>query len=163
MTKGFSLIELMITLMVLAIILGFGAPLLSDYTANQRIKDVSRLLQTDLNYAREQAVVRRVSVSVTPVAGGWNNGWSITDTNINEVLKQRDAINANVNLTLGSNSSSNVIFDAQGWANSFSIDVNNANNATNGCVGNRARNLRVSTTGLLTVTSDIACLTNTGS
>lgn len=155
MTKGFSLIELMITLMVLAIILGFGAPLLSGYTANQRIKDIARLLQTDLHYAREQAVVRRVSVSVTPAAGGWNNGWSITDTNIAEVLKQREGINNNVNLTAAPNTG--VTFNAQGWANAaFNVEINNANNSANGCVGNRARRLTVSRTGLLT-TVPIAC------
>lgn len=158
MIKGFSLIELMVTLMVLAIILAFGAPMLSGYTANQRIKDISVLLQSDLNYAREQAVLRRVSVSVTPATGGWNNGWTIRDTNISGisgVLKRRDGINNNVNLTASPNAG--VTFNGQGWATTaFNIQVNNASTATNGCVGNRARGLSISTTGLLTV-SPIAC------
>lgn len=140
--------------MVLAIILAFGAPLLSGYTANQRIKDISRLLQTDLNYAREQAVVRRVSVSVTPATGGWDNGWTVRDTINNEDLKLREGINDKVSLTAPI---SGVTFNAQGWASAgFNAQINNANNVENGCVGNRARSLTVSTVGLLTITP-IAC------
>lgn len=153
MTKGFSLLELMITMVILAIALAVGAPILSGYTANQRIKNVSQLLIMDINYARDRAVTNRTNISISPrSANNWANGWQIRNA-ANTVLKLRDPLNSNVGLVAPA---AGVTFNAQGWVtggaaqfsirNSAAADQNNS-----GCVGDRGRIISLSATGQLNV------------
>lgn len=149
MAKGFTLLELMVSLLILAIALAVGAPLLAGYTQNQSVKNTAQLLNMDFNYAREQAVLRRANVVVTAVQNDWNNGWTITDTTNNTLLKQRDDINA----TITSNRAS-VTYNAQGWvtgATTMSIDNSNAN-AT--CADRKRRNISISAVGQLTLSRE---------
>lgn len=154
MTKGFTLLELMISLLVLAIALAVGAPLLSGYTQNQSIKNTAQLLNMDFSYAREQAVLRRANIEVRAATGGWNDGWTITDTtNNNTLLKQRDAINSNASI---SSNRASVAFNAQGWvsaATTLSVDTSDANSA---CVDRREREISISATGQLSL-SRVRC------
>jgi len=77
---GVTLIELMVTLAVLAIVLGIGIPSFVDFVKNSRLFTVSSEIQTVLGYARSEAVTRRLPVSVCPSAngsacgGGWQAG-----------------------------------------------------------------------------------------
>ncbi|MDO9635827.1 MAG: prepilin-type N-terminal cleavage/methylation domain-containing protein, partial [Thiobacillus sp.] len=53
---GFTLIELMVTLSVLAILLTIGIPSLQMFIQNSRLQSQSASLMGDLNYARAEAV-----------------------------------------------------------------------------------------------------------
>ncbi len=161
-TKGFSLIELLIVIIILALIVSVGASLLAGYSANQRVKNTAQLLQMDISYARQQAVSRRASIrlaavtvstgsgAATVTSTSWNNGWQITDTsNGNQVLKIRDPINRKVGIT-GVNS---ITFNAQGWTGSAStLNINNRT-AGDGCVGNRAKRISISSAGQITISN----------
>jgi type IV fimbrial biogenesis protein FimT len=82
--KGFTLIELMVTIAVLAILIAIGYPSFSDAMRNNRIITQTNELVTALNIARAEAAKRGISVSVCSTnaaqsacggAADWSNGW----------------------------------------------------------------------------------------
>ena len=75
--RGFTLIELMVTLVVLALLLGVAVPGLQTLVAAQRMRAVSYDLVTHLMLARSEALKRGTEVQVVPAAGGWERGWSV--------------------------------------------------------------------------------------
>ena len=57
--SGFTLIELMVTITVLAIIVGIAAPSISTQLANQRVKSTTSTIANALKEAKVESVVRR--------------------------------------------------------------------------------------------------------
>lgn len=62
---GFTLIELMVTIAVLAIIVSIAAPNVSTQLANQRVKATTATLVNALKEARAESLIRRREVEVT--------------------------------------------------------------------------------------------------
>ncbi len=63
-SSGFTLIELMVTIAVLAIILGIAAPSISTQLANQRVKSTTSTLSNALKEAKVESILRRQNVTV---------------------------------------------------------------------------------------------------
>jgi len=62
---GFTMVELMSVVAIVAILLALVAPSFSNYIARKRLEGVFTELVTDIQYARSEAVQRNVSVRVT--------------------------------------------------------------------------------------------------
>lgn len=62
--SGFTLIELMVTIAVLAIIVGIAAPNISNQLANQRVKSTTTTLANALKEAKIESVLRRQNMTV---------------------------------------------------------------------------------------------------
>ena len=77
--RGFTLIEMMVTIAVAAILLAVVVPSFRTFTLSQRVKSGSFDLYSTLMLARSEAVKRRATVTVAASAADWNNGWTISD------------------------------------------------------------------------------------
>lgn len=62
--EGFTLIELMVTIAVLAIIVSIAAPNISTQLANQRVKATTATLVNALKEAKAESVIRRQNINV---------------------------------------------------------------------------------------------------
>ncbi|WP_010195819.1 Tfp pilus assembly protein FimT/FimU [Psychrobacter sp. PAMC 21119] len=77
-SSGFTLIELMVTIAVLAIIIGIAAPSISTQLANQRVKSTTATIANALKEAKVESIVRRQNVTVV-----------YTDTSTPKTIKLR--------------------------------------------------------------------------
>ena len=73
-SSGFTLIELMVTIAVLAIIVGIAAPSISTQLANQRVKSTTATLANALKEAKAESIIRRQSITFTYNNNGTNAG-----------------------------------------------------------------------------------------
>ena len=64
-SSGFTLIELMVTIAVLAIIVSIAAPSISTQLANQRVKSTAINIESALKEAKAESIIRRQNVTVT--------------------------------------------------------------------------------------------------
>lgn len=78
-SRGFTLIELMVVVLVLGVLAVLAGPSMSNLIASQRLRSASSSLQLALVQARSEAIKRNTSVTLSPAAGGWSAGWSILD------------------------------------------------------------------------------------
>ena len=75
---GFTLVESMVTALVLAILTAAAGPSFRDFIVGQRVKTTTFDLFADLVYARNEAVKTNSEVVLTKANGAWKNGWTIT-------------------------------------------------------------------------------------
>jgi type IV fimbrial biogenesis protein FimT len=92
-TRGFTIIELMITLAIAAILITLAAPSFKSFILDQRVRTASFEVLSTLNFARSEAIKRNANVTVTPAAGGWSNGWTVADGG-GTTLKTQSALNS---------------------------------------------------------------------
>lgn len=93
-TKGFTLIELMITISVAAILIAVAVPGFGSLLSNNRISSSVSAFNQTLNLARSEAVRRGTVVSVcrsndqtTCTNTPWDRGWLVwADPNNNRIL-----------------------------------------------------------------------------
>ncbi len=85
---GFTLIELMVTVLVGGLLLAIGVPAFHNFVLNDRDIGQANSLVASFNYARDEAVKRNIAggVTVCPSLNGtscsgnaWAGGWIVTD------------------------------------------------------------------------------------
>ena len=75
--RGFTLVELIIAMSVLAILISLAVPMYNTMVANNRARAAAYSLVSSLTFARDEAVKRNAAVSVLPFATGWQTGWEV--------------------------------------------------------------------------------------
>jgi type IV fimbrial biogenesis protein FimT len=82
---GFSLIELMVAVSVLAMLLAIGVPTFQNAALGSRLTASANNLVASIQLARSEAIKRNVTVTVCASAdgaacgGGWEQGWIVLD------------------------------------------------------------------------------------
>ena len=95
-SRGFTLVEMMVTVVVMVVLLGVAVPSFRQMIANQRVKTASFDLYSALSYARSEAIKRNATVTVRAgesVDGAWSTGWRIEDATSN-LLRSWGAISS---------------------------------------------------------------------
>lgn len=97
--RGFTIIELMVVVSLLAIVLSLAIPSMRNFTIGQSAKTTAFSLIGAAVYARSEAIKRNADVVVTANGGNWQNGWSISTSAGGVVLSQQEAVPSGVAIT----------------------------------------------------------------
>ncbi len=89
-SSGFTLVELMITVAVIAILIGIGFPSFSASLRSNRVATHANEMIATVSLARTEAIKSNIAAGICPSANGttcggtWNGGWLVfVDTNNN--------------------------------------------------------------------------------
>lgn len=153
-SRAFTLIELMVTISVLAVVIALAAPSFSTILRENRLAALSTELQGAMQLARSEAVKRRENIRVcrsnagqTACTNGTNwaaTGWLIVRPNGN-VLKVWDAIQGTV--VTGPNTG--ITFRSNGMSSSAATQ--NWSVTSSSCSGDQKRTISVNITGSATL------------
>ena len=92
--QGVTLIELMVTLTIAAIIMGFAVPSFNETIRSSRLTAYANDWVSTLNFARSEAIKRSVPVSVRRKGANsqaWEEGWDVfVDINGNGAFDDND-------------------------------------------------------------------------
>lgn len=117
---GFTLIELMVAVAVLAVIVSLASPSFRTLLEAQRMRSAAFDLMADITLARSEALKR--GETSTPVTltrdasnstGRWDSGWSVTAGA--EVLSRKNPVGSGVTI----NGPATVTFDRNGRASNL--------------------------------------------
>ena len=100
--RGFTVIELMIVLIVLAILATLAGPSFRDFIIVQRIKTTAFDLFADLTYARSEAIRTNSEVIIAKASSTWSDGWTITwvdSGGITRTLRSRAPLDGTMTIT----------------------------------------------------------------
>ena len=61
---GFTMVELLITVVILAVLAAIAVPSMREFIARQRVESIAKELATDLRYLRTEAIQRRRDVQI---------------------------------------------------------------------------------------------------
>ncbi len=75
--NGFTLVEMVVAVAIVAILLAVGAPAMRDLVHGQRVRAAASGLYADLTYARAEAIKRNAQVQVVRDTAAWSSGWSV--------------------------------------------------------------------------------------
>ncbi|MDF0532760.1 GspH/FimT family pseudopilin [Shewanella yunxiaonensis] len=138
--RGFTLVELMVTIAVAAILLSVGVPSLKSLYDGYRVKsEISRIEQT-LAFARNQAISYGMGVSVAKNGANWSDGLRVFVTSSDKTLKVVDGFSSHDVVT-----GADVTFQADGLS-SGEATFTYCNNSSD-CKG-----VKVSSSGMIRYT-----------
>jgi len=168
--QGFTLVELVVTLAVAAIVMAAAVPSFQNFIQNNRITAQANELVTALNLARSEAIKRGVPVRVCTsvngtgcaAAGGWQQGWIVfsdidglgtPDTGTGQCLATEDCLLRVVNGPLDGNATVTapslfLVYQASGMVSAALTFTHTIPQ----CTGDQARTISVSATGRASVT-----------
>jgi type IV fimbrial biogenesis protein FimT len=160
---GFTLIEVLITLSISAILLAYAVPSFRGMIENNRIASMSNDFTSYIQLARSESLRRGLPVSIcssnnsTQTACGsnttWNKGWIVFVDSNDDGAMASAADRIKIGPTLGTNrtittSSGVMTFTASGF-------VSRGNTtyllSSSGCTANNAKTLTLSTTGRISI------------
>ena len=96
---GFTLVEIMVTLGVAAILLSFGVPRFQGIILSNRLSTNTNLMIGSLNLARSEAIKRGMQINVIKTGTAWKDGWVIEEDVSKKVLRTVAALNGSMELT----------------------------------------------------------------
>ncbi len=136
--KGFTLIELMVTIALMAIMLGIAAPSFVSFKRNSELTSIANNFLAALNAARTEAMKRNMFAMVMPANNdsNWSKGWTVfVDVNDNGrfdgadiLILQQEAPPPYITLTGNNSTAANpsyVRYDGSGFSRPMNSDLPN--------------------------------------
>lgn len=149
--RGFTLVELMVTLAVAAVLIAIAAPSFNEVTTGSKLRSQAQDLAAGALLARSEAIKRNQEVTLcsssdgTTCSGTWSNGWVVRTTG-GDVLHAHAAA---ANGYLITSTLSAIVFQPSGWsASSATLTVCRSSPS----VGSQERVVSISGTGMAKVT-----------
>lgn len=119
---GFTLVELLVTIALVAILLALAAPSFSDAALSSRLAANANRLAASATLARSEAIKRNAIITVcisvngttcaTPTTGGWEQGWIVLSGTT--VLLYEQAAPTGLKITVLPVSATSLSFQATG-------------------------------------------------
>ncbi len=156
---GFTIIELMIAVALIAIVAAIATPSFSFMITNNRMASEVNQFVGSLHFTRSEAIKRgenvRVCTSVDGASGDasndWTNGWIVIVDSSSTVLKVYPALRGGDTLIGDGNTGDAIRFNANGFATGFNgtVKMCESNNDLN-----NARGVIVAATGRIRLAQD---------
>ncbi|NQZ32411.1 MAG: type II transport protein GspH [Oceanospirillaceae bacterium] len=109
---GFSLIELMISLVILGLLIGIALPNFNRFIAQRRVSSIQQNLIDTLSLARSEAVTRGERVVVCAIPAGqvacaavsttntdWSGGWIVFVESTNFIIRNKRQMQPNIGIS----------------------------------------------------------------
>jgi type IV fimbrial biogenesis protein FimT len=118
LASGVTLVELLVSLVLVVILLMIAIPSYQSITTSSRMTSEINGLVTHLQFARSEAVKRGESVTVTSNNGiNWEGGWTVivNDPTVINPVKQQAAFQGTDTLTSTANAFGAIAYDRNGF------------------------------------------------
>ena len=110
--RGFTAVEGMIVVAILAILAAFAAPAMNGMIRAQKVRTIAYDLFADLTFTRSEAISRGRNIMLLSNGGAnWISGWTIRDLTTGEVVRQQGPRASGVNFTANQ---VGIVFDRTG-------------------------------------------------
>ncbi len=165
--SGFTLLELVIVVAVVAILTMIAIPSMSTFSQNDRLTTNINTLVGHLAYARSEAVKSSQQVVVcasndaATCSGGWDDGWIVyidadADNSFTAgevVIRAQQALEGNNTLT-ATGIGSQIVYDNRGFVNAASVGSMLLCDHRSGAFG---KTIRITSTGRVRLETESAC------
>ena len=113
--RGFTLIELVMVVAIVAILAAIGLPSMRDFIRGAEVRDAASEFYAALIAARSEAIKRRTSVVVARTnASNWRGGWTVAGGGA--TIQTMDPLSTNVAVT--TNVTSDITYGSNGRVSS---------------------------------------------
>lgn len=128
---GFTLIELMIVIAIMAILAGIAAPNFQTYMTQRRLNGAARQVMTDLMAARSKAVSLNQKVKVSFGSNHIYQIWNDADGNGIVADNEGDDIERDIHpdyhdVTLSTGATNYILFDPRGTSTNSTVSAINS-------------------------------------
>ncbi|MDD2863747.1 MAG: GspH/FimT family pseudopilin [Methylococcales bacterium] len=156
--KGFTFIELMITVAIISIMLTVGLPSFKSTVASNRLTSTTNEIISALQLAKSEAIKQHKTVVIRKKNNNWANGWEVFVDDLIEnkifdsgetvlVVSTFDSLNSTVNIV--STYPNYISFTATGRANAGHFTF---------CSGKDYRSIIIAMTGRIRTSTITSCI-----
>ena len=124
--SGLSLVELMVTLAIAAVLLTYAIPNMREFLLRQTLHTKANDMLVDFVFARAEAINRGEPIKITANTN-WKSGWEITDKD-GIVLRKSNDVEVNVTFEDNVTETTAIVFKPTGTLNASTARIINLKN-----------------------------------
>lgn len=153
--KGVTLVELMVTVAIIAILASVAVPAFESVMLSSRLTSMSNDFVSAVQLARNEAIKRNTTVTLCVAGsasscgtGGWQQGWLVLDS-ASQVIHSRASLNTGYLLKSSGTAVTSITFQPSGAGATTAVLVLCKSTPS---AGSQERTITVSATGRATIT-----------